>query len=43
MSKTREQRRRSRKIMENVISFIVFFGCLAIACGLPDWLTWAGL
>lgn len=43
MSKTREQRRRSAQTRRNICSGIVFLTVFIIACGLPNWLTWAGI
>ena len=34
LSKTREERRLLRK---NIISGLVFTGCIIICCGLPTW------
>lgn len=40
MSKTRNERRRRRRM---AVECAVFWLCLLVACGLPQWLTWAGL
>lgn len=41
--KTREERRRAHEIRRNICSGILFFSVIVVACGLPNWLTWAGI